>query len=130
MLSTDTPVTIQIPAQAEQGWELLDELDSVITSLGQALGECNTARRDLTVAEEALAVLEAEIILSVSGANAETRRAAVTIQMAQSPEYQLAQSQAREAQDRVREADREVTVLKEKARLIHAALRLFVHDQR
>jgi hypothetical protein len=116
--------TIRIPDMWVQGQELLDEWDTVIEELNATLGRLNAARHDLTEAEEELTVIEARAVLEVSGGNAETRRAQLTLLLAEHPTYQRTAARVKASQEGVREAERHLSVLKERGRLLRAATAL------
>ena len=111
------PCRLPMLAQAE-----LDDWDSAITALDAALADAASARRELADAEREADLLEARALLSISGANAETRKAALAVQLAESPAYQCLLSEARAARERLADAERCVVILKERCRLHRSAV--------
>ena len=60
--------------------------------------------------------------MPTTGGNAESRRALLAVQLAESPAYQCLVSEALAARERLADAERQVAVLKERCRLYRAAV--------
>ena len=107
----------------------MDDWDSTITALDAALADAASARRDLADAERETDLLEARALLSITGANADTRKAALAIQLAESPAYQCLVSEGRAARERLTDAERRVIILKERCRLHRSAVAMALGTQ-
>ena len=64
--------------------------------------------------------------LAATGNNAEARKAALTLMLADDPSYQGLIAQSRAARQRLAEAERRVIVLKERCRLLRSAVALMI----
>lgn len=106
-----------------------DELQAwqaAIDGLDVALDGVVMARADISRLAEALDAMEANAVLAVTASNAEARKAAVTLALADDASYQELAAQARDARQRLAEAERRVVVLKERCRLLRAGAALTV----
>jgi len=104
-----------------------DELcawQAAIDGLDAALGEAAAARAEISRIAEATEVIEANAVLAASGSNAEARKAVMTLALAGDASYQDLVRQARDARQRLAEAERRVVVLKERCRLLRAGAAL------
>lgn len=106
-----------------------DELQAwqeAIHGLDAALGEAAAARAEINRLAEGIEVIEANAVLAATGSNAEARKAAVTLALAEDASYQELAGQTRDARQRLAEAERRVVVLKERCRLLRAGAALAV----
>ncbi len=119
------PCRLPLLAQAE-----LESWDDAIAALDAALADAAAARRELADAERKTDLLEARALLSVNGGNAETRKAALGVQLAESPAYQCLISEARMARERLADAERRATILRQRCRLHQSAVAVAIgaHD--
>jgi hypothetical protein len=92
--------------------------------LDAALGEAATARAEISRLAEAMEVIEANAVLAATGSNAEARKAGVTLALAGDASYQELADQARDARQRLADAERRVVVLRERCRLLRAGAAL------
>ena len=107
----------QADARAElQAWE------AAITDLDVALADLAGARAMIDAESGMLDRLEASKVLSIEGPNAEARKARLTLELADDARYQAHLAGLRQARERLADADRRVTVAKERCRLLRAAL--------
>ena len=67
-------------------------------------------------------LMEARALLSVTGANAETRKAALAVALSESITYQDITAEIRARRERLADADRRATILRERCRLHRAAV--------
>ena len=110
--------------EPDRAGALLDELDSLITELDSAIGDQNTARLVLADAELELSVIEASLTLTTEGKNEAERKARLVLALRDDGGYQTLASAAREARAAVHDTERRLTVIKERCRLVRAALAL------
>lgn len=105
----------------------LDAWDSAIADLSAALHEAASAR--MTLDETALVMerIEASHILDIDGGNAERRKARLTLALADDGRYQDARSRHQEARHSLLDAERHITVSKERCRLLRVSLELLTH---
>ena len=82
----------------------------------------NTDPRELANTEREADLFEARALLSVTGANAETRKAALAVALSESIRYQDITAEVRAPRERLADAERQVAVLKERCRLHRAAV--------
>jgi hypothetical protein len=122
---TPTTTTRTTPPAVE-GWDPRTELHAwdAITTLDAALEEATIARLHVEQLTDTLERLEASVVLSIEGGNAETRRARLTLALADDARYQTEQERLRYARRRLLEAERQATVVKERCRLLRASLAL------
>jgi hypothetical protein len=106
----------------DQRGALLDDYDTAISELDAALTDAMHARLALADAEADLSLIEARAILAASGGNAETRKATVTLALADDPAWQDRSRTARTARIGITDAERRATLAKERCRLLRAAL--------
>ena len=104
----------------------LDELDDCITSLDGALADAASARLAIEQLQRELERIEASVLLTVNGANADQRRAKLVLTLADDPEHQHIIAQIDATRARLLTAERRVAVVKARSRLLHAALTLLV----
>ncbi len=115
--ATACPCRLPTVALAE-----LDDWDSTIADLDRALADAAAARRDLLSVEAETELLEARAVLAVTGGNAETRKATVAVQLAESVAYQDLVAEAREARARLADAERRVLILRQRCHVHRAAI--------
>lgn len=109
----------QADARAElEAWE------DAIRALDQGLVDIAAARAAIDAEELALERIEAATMLTIEGNNAETRKAKLTLALAEDPRYQARLDGLRAARERLADADRRVAVAKERCRLLRASLAL------
>jgi len=108
--------------------EELDHWDDAIDALDTALANASLARDEISHVAEELDLIEARAILAATGANAEARKATVTLALADDPSYQALLAQSRGARQRLADAERRVVVLKERCRLLRSAAALAVES--
>ncbi len=122
-----TTKTATVPTISIEQPHLADELDAwddCISTLNQALQDIATARLSIEQEEQALDRLEASHVLSIEGGNAETRKARLTLELADDSRYQAHLRALRQARHDLMDADRRVAVTKERCRLLRATVSL------
>ena len=118
-----TPATTMAHAH-ELARAELDAWDDAIAALDQALADVASARRDLADAQADLDDLTASVALTTAGRNETDRKARAQLALAELSAYQCAVAEARNARERLANAERRVIVLKERCRLLRASLAL------
>jgi hypothetical protein len=113
---------ITVPDVHECPGMLLDEWDTQIAAHAEALREAVDACRDLVAADEAMAIIGAETLLSVEGHTEAERTARALLALRLHDGWLRYRQQARAAQDRVREARRRAGVAWMRSELIRTAL--------
>jgi hypothetical protein len=68
--------------------------------------------------------IEAGLMLTIEGSNAETRKARLTLALADDARYEAARGQVAAARQALADADRRVLVTRERCRLLRATLAL------
>ncbi len=99
-----------------------------IADLDQALRDLTAARTEIEAQSNLLDRIEATKVLTIEGGNAETRKARLTLELADDGRYQAQLNCMRMARERLADADRRVAVAKERCRLLRASLA--VQEQR
>jgi hypothetical protein len=102
----------------------LEAWEDAITALDQGLSDIAAARSVIEAETMALDQIEASTLLTIEGNNAETRKAKLTLALAEEPQYQARIAGQRAARERLADADRRVAVAKERCRLLRASLSL------
>jgi hypothetical protein len=102
----------------------LDEWHRAIDELDIALADAGAARAAIDAATLKLERIEAREMLTIEGGNAETRKARLTLALADHPEYQQQVEALRMARERQFDADRRATVQRERCRLLRATFGL------
>jgi hypothetical protein len=102
----------------------LEAWEDAITALDQGLSDIAAARSVIEAETMALDQIEASTLLTIEGNNAETRKAKLTLALAEEPQYQARIAGLRAARERLADADRRVAVAKERCRLLRASLSL------
>lgn len=105
----------------------LEAWQDAITALDQGLADVMAARAAIDAETLALEQIEAATMLTIEGNNAETRKAKLTLALAEDARYQVRLDGLRAARERLGDADRRVTIAKERCRLLRASLAL--HDR-
>jgi hypothetical protein len=100
----------------------LEAWEDAITALDQGLSDIAAARSVIEAETMALDQIEASTLLTIEGNNAETRKAKLTLALAEEPQYQARIAGQRAARERLADADRRVAVAKERCRLLRASL--------
>lgn len=100
----------------------LDAWDDLIVELDQALRDASAARLAIDQEETTLERIEAGHISTIEGGNAETRKARLTLALADDARYQSHLQSLTEARRKAFDADRRVTVTKERCRLMRTSL--------
>lgn len=108
----------------------LIQLDSLITDLDHALAEANTARLVISDAEGEQAIIEASVSLSIEGKNETARKALLTLALRDDLGYRELSRTSRDARTALLDAERRIAVLKERIRLVRAALALHIGAER
>ena len=121
--TTTTPAVVHADRD-ERGLAELDAWDDAIAALDQALADVASARRDLADAQADLDDLTASVALTTAGRNETDRKARAQLALAELSAYQCAVAEARNARERLADAERRVIVLKERCRLLRASLAL------
>ncbi len=98
--------------------------DDAITALDTALADAARARLAAQDAEQNMAIIEARTLLVTTGGNAETRKAALMLALAEDGAYQESARGARSARMALAGAERRAAGAKERGRLLRAALAL------
>ena len=101
---------------------LLDELDTLITDLGDALAEQNAARLVAADAETEMEMRAASVSLIIDGRNEGERKARLTLALGEDAGYQQLAQAARHARAGLHDADRTITIVKARMALVRAAL--------
>jgi hypothetical protein len=102
---------------------------ATIDLLAASLADAAQARLDLDDAERQLALFEAGVVAAgLEGSNEQQRKANLTIALACDAEYRLLRDGATEARCRVADADIEVTITRERCRLLRLTLAQAVSD--
>lgn len=107
----------QTDARAE-----LEAWREAIGALDVALADLAGARASIEAESQMLERIEASKVLTIEGANAETRKAKLTLELADDARYELTAKALRAARARLADADRRVTIERERCRLLRAAL--------
>ena len=107
----------------------LDLWDDAIIDLDIALQDAAHARAIIDRESTALDRIEASHVLGIEGGNAETRRARLTLVLADDARYQVHQERLREARMQLMDAERRVTVAKERCRLLRTSIALTANDE-
>jgi hypothetical protein len=101
-----------------EGWE------DAISLLDGALRDVTAARAAIELESQTLERLEASRVLTIEGGNAETRKARLTLELADDTRYQAHLANLRAARERLADADRRVAIQRERCRLLRATLAL------
>ena len=118
-----TVAGVLLVPQSDAAAELEAWQDS-IAALDQGLADMMAARSAIDAETLALEQIEASTMLTIEGNNAETRKAKLTLALAEDHRYQARLAGLRAARERLGDADRRVAVAKERCRLLRASLAL------
>ena len=99
----------------------LEAWQSAIGDLDNALVDLTAARTEIEAQSNLLDRIEASKVLTIEGGNAETRKARLTLALADDARYQTHADALRDARMRLMDAERRVQVSKERCRLLRAA---------
>jgi hypothetical protein len=113
---------IAVPIVEDLVGILLDEWDTHIAECQAALLEAARAERDLDLAREALALIEAEILLAAEGRTRAERRARTVLALGWHDGWRGHRHAARAARQGIRDAECRATVARRRAGLVRAAL--------
>jgi hypothetical protein len=102
----------------------LDAWDDAIAALNTALVDTATARAVIEAGLLTMDRIEAGYVLTIDGGNAETRKARLTLALADDACHEAARGQVATARQALADADRRVLVTRERCRLLRAALAL------
>lgn len=102
----------------------LDAWDECIADLDRALRDAAAARLDLDRVAQQLERLEARHALDLEGKNAEERKARLVLVLADDPQHQRAKLAHHQARRCLLDAERRITLAKERCRLLRAACAL------
>lgn len=116
------PITINWTDRYAGGAALLDEFDTLITRMDDALAEQTTARAVLAGAESEMAVIEASHQLGIEGKNEAERKARLVLALRDDAAFQTFVAAAREARATLAEVDRVLIVTRYRIQLVRAAL--------
>ena len=94
-----------------------------------ALADAASARRELADAEREADLLEARALLSITGANAETRKAALAVALSESITYQDITAEVRALRERLTDAERRAEIARQRVRLHRAAVAVALGTQ-
>ena len=100
----------------------LDAYDSAIAELDAALTDAARERLIIHEAGTELALMEAQVSLTVEGRNEAERKARLTVALHENSEYEQARVRDRDARFRLADAERRVMVARERCRLLRCAL--------
>ena len=103
---------------------LLDELDDLIAALDATLADQAAARLAIADAEAEQAIIEASLMLATEGRNETERKARLALALHANPGYQELCRVARDGRATLFACDRRTVVIKERCRLVRAALAL------
>lgn len=122
-MSTQTALApLRLPVQPVCGVADLDRWEATIDQLDAALRDTATARATLDRLAVQMDRAEARHLLAVEGRNEAERKARLTLTLADDPAYERLREEREEARDHLALADRAVQVLRERCRLLRAAL--------
>jgi len=107
----------------------LDLWDDAINALDGALSAAAEARGEISRVSDEQELIQARAVLDTTGSNAEARKAATTLALADDPTYQGLVSVNRAARARLAEAERPIVILKERCRLLRSSA-AFALDER
>ena len=116
---TTTPAALHSDQQAQ-----FEQWEECIAALDQALTDAAAARAAIDAESVTLERLEASAVLGIEGGNAETRKARLTLALADDARYQHHAQRLQDARQRHLDAERRVQVSKERCRLLRATLAL------
>ena len=102
----------------------LDPSDDTITALDCALPDAAEARSTMDTEVLAPERIETGHVLSIDGGNAQTHKARLMLTLADHVRYETCSQRLRAARQRLLDAERRVTVSKERCRLLRAAVAL------
>jgi hypothetical protein len=106
----------------------IDLWDDAIATLDQALADAASSRVAIESEQQTIERLEAGHVLTIEGGNAETRKARLTLALADDGRYQVHHQRLWEARQRLMDAERRVMVAKERCRLLRTSLLLQTAD--
>jgi hypothetical protein len=106
------------PRQHLEAWQ------DAIALLDEAMRDLTAARAAIEADAQTLERLEASRVLTIEGGNAETRKARLTLELADDARYQAHLGNLRAARERLADADRRVAIQRERCRLLRATLAL------
>jgi len=96
--------------------------NDAIAALDTAVADAAAARAAIARLAEEIDLTESRATLAATGNNAEARKVAVTLALAEDAGYQTFLARSREGRQRLAEAERRVIVLKERCRLFRSAM--------
>ncbi len=108
----------------------LDSWDTAITELDQALQDMATARQELVEAQAEMDHLEARAVLGIEGKNETERKAKLTLLLGEMVPYQDVVAEVRVIRAKLVDAERRVTILKERCRLHRAGVEVALADSK
>ena len=103
----------------------LETWEHAIAALDQALADAIAARAAIDIETALLDRIEASTMLTIEGGNAETRKARLTLALADDAGYQTHLAALKAARERLADADRRVAITRERCRLLRATLTLY-----
>lgn len=104
--------------------EILSQYRGVIADLDDALAAAAAARLAIDRLHRSLEHIESSVVLTIEGGNAETRKAKLTLALADTPRHEQTVAAIDTERTRLLDAERRATVAKERARLLRAVLAL------
>jgi hypothetical protein len=109
--------------------ELATAYQVCINSLDEYLQDAAAARLELDRAERAVALFEAaRLVAGVDGSNEQTRKANLAIALEADTDYRVLRDAGVLVRQRVSDADRQITVTREQARLYRLLLAQSAHE--
>ncbi len=105
--------------------EYLETWEHSIGVLDQALADATAARAAIDIETALLDRIEASTMLTIEGGNAETRKARLTLALADDAGYQAHLGALKAARERQADADRRIAIARERCRLLRATLALY-----
>ena len=127
--SHEVPTVYDLPAGVMDPQAELDLWDSAITELDAALADAATARLAIGTETVTLERLEAGIMLGIEGGDAESRKARLTLALADDARYEACRRRLIDARHGLMDAERRVQVSKERCRLLRAAMMLTANGE-
>lgn len=124
MATTFATVPLVVERVHDHGGALLDELNTLIADLDAVLADQSAARLTIADAEAEMSLIEASLALTTEGKNESERKARLTLALRDDAGYQELARVARDSRAALYDADRRLAVIKERCRLVRAALAL------
>jgi hypothetical protein len=120
-------LTVRDPDASYRGAGLLDELDTLITDLDDAMQDAATARTVIADTETELEIIAASYALGITGSNETARKAALVLALAVDEAHKVHSQTVRHARASLFTAERRIAIVKQRIGLVRAALALVTH---